>query len=212
MKARYETKVFINCPFDDEYRPIFDAIVFCAMECGFKPRCALEVMDSGEVRFEKIIEIIRDCKFGIHDLSRTESDEVNDLPRFNMPLELGLFLGAKRFGSGKQKQKNCLIFDRERYRYQKFISDIAGQDIRSHANNSDQAIRGIRDWFQPSMEQSPPPGGSYLVRRYRLFQKDLPGLCRDRHLVENETTFADTLYLIVYWLSLNPRSNSSSNP
>ncbi len=49
------------------------------------------------------------------------------LPRFNMPLELGIFLGAKRFGSQKQKQKNGLILDREKYRYQSFCSDIAGQ-------------------------------------------------------------------------------------
>jgi len=32
-----------------------------------------------------------------HDISRTELNE-HSLPRFNMPLELGLFLGASRFG------------------------------------------------------------------------------------------------------------------
>lgn len=42
-----------------------------------------------------------------------------------MPLELGLFLGAKRYGTGKQRTKLCLILDRERYRYQKYCSDIA---------------------------------------------------------------------------------------
>ena len=33
----------------------------------------------------------------IHDLSRVELGE-NELPRFNMPFELGMALGAKRFG------------------------------------------------------------------------------------------------------------------
>jgi len=48
-----------------------------------------------------------------------------------MPLELGIFLGAKRFGGPKQKRKNCLILDREKYRYQQYCSDIAGQDIKA---------------------------------------------------------------------------------
>lgn len=204
MSARYERNIFINCPFDDEFRPIFEAIVFCVMECGFEPRCALEVTDSGEVRFEKIIGIVRDCQFGIHDLSRTELDEEGNLPRFNMPLELGLFLGAKRFGSSKQQRKNSLILDRELYRYQKFISDIAGQDIRPHATDPDQAIREIRDWLRPNLKGAPPPGGAFLVKRYHRFRNDLPGFCRDLHLLERETTFADTLSLIIRWLSLNP--------
>jgi len=41
------------------------------------------------------VEIIRDSQFGIHDVSRVELDDANRLPRFNMPLELGLFLRAK---------------------------------------------------------------------------------------------------------------------
>lgn len=203
MSTRYEINVFINCPFDEDFRPLFDALVFCVEECGFKARCALEVTDSGDVRFEKIISIIKDCQFGIHDLSRTELDEANNLPRFNMPLELGLFLGAKRFGSGKQKQKNCLILDRERYRYQKFVSDIAGQDIRSHANDPDQAIREIRNWLQPSIEGTPMPAGSFLVKRDHFFQSERPDLCQDLQLVESETTFFDRLLLITRWRTLN---------
>ena len=56
-----------------------------------------------------------------------------------MPLELGLFLGAKRFGRGEQKSKTCLILDVERYRYQKFISDISGQDIAAHCGEVGKA-------------------------------------------------------------------------
>jgi hypothetical protein len=86
-------------------------------------RCALEIDDGSQVRIERILRIISECRFGIHDLSRTELDRRNRLPRFNMPLELGLFLGAKRFGNRAQREKVCLILDREPYRYQRFISD-----------------------------------------------------------------------------------------
>ena len=49
--------------------------------------------------------MIADCRYGIHDISRTELDRDSGLPRFNMPLELGIFLGAKRFGAEEQKRK-----------------------------------------------------------------------------------------------------------
>src|SRR5215212_5243999 len=125
---QYEHGVFVNCPFDDAYRPLFEAVVFALHDCGYVAHSALEVTDASQVRIDKIGVLIAGCRFGLHDISRTELDATTGLPRFNMPLELGLFLGAKRFGTGKQKRKNGLIMDVDRYRYQKFISDIAGQD------------------------------------------------------------------------------------
>jgi hypothetical protein len=152
--ASYEDSVFINCPFDPEYQAIFRAIVFTVHDCGFLARCALEVDDSGEVRIAKINRIIRECRHGIHDISRTELDRVENLPRFNMPLELGLFLGAREFGTGKQKQKRALILDVESYRFQKFCSDISGQDIKAHEGSADKAIRAIRNWLATTLDGS----------------------------------------------------------
>src|ERR1043165_1148256 len=128
---KFATGVFINCPFDAKYKPLFDCLIFTTIYCGYLARSALEIDDGSQVRIEKIFQIIQESQFGIHDLSRTELDKSSKLPRFNMPLELGVFLGAKRFGKGAQKRKYCLILDRSEYRYQKFISDISGQDIRN---------------------------------------------------------------------------------
>jgi hypothetical protein len=129
---KFSTGVFINCPFDTAYKRLFDCLVFTIIYCGYLARSALEIDDGSQVRIEKIFGIIEESQFGIHNLSRTELDDLSNLPRFNMPLELGIFLGAKRFGPGIQRKKYCLILDRSAYRYQKFISDIAGQDIRTH--------------------------------------------------------------------------------
>ena len=97
MPAAPSASVFINCPFDKQYQPIFDAIVFCVVACGFEPRCTLELTDAGEVRIENIYRLIAQCNDSVHDISRTEvGDQPYRLPRFNMPLELGIFLGAKR--------------------------------------------------------------------------------------------------------------------
>lgn len=119
-EATYETSIFFNCPFDQPYKPIFDALIFTAFDCGYVPRCALEIDDAGQVRIEKILALIRSCRLGVHDISRTELDSANQLPRFNIPFELGLFVGAARFGIRDQRGKVCLILDREWYRFQKY--------------------------------------------------------------------------------------------
>ena len=110
--SEYGVSVFINCPFDEAYQEFFDAMVFTVYSCNFLPRCAKEADDSSQPRYEKIVDIIKGCKYGIHEISRTEPNEVG-LPWFNMPLELGLFLGAKKYGGPKQRLKKCLILDRE---------------------------------------------------------------------------------------------------
>ncbi len=196
---RFETDVFVNCPFDQAYRAIFDAIVFTVADCGFRPRCALEIQDSGQVRLEKIIAIIRGCRLGIHDLSRTELDDEHRLPRFNMPFELGLFVAAQRFGSGKQKQKVSLTLDRDRYRFQKFLSDIAGQDIQDHQQSDDTVTRRVGDWLR-SQSDRPLPGGTEIVTRYRRFRSALPWLCQPLALSDSELVFPDYKYLIALWL------------
>jgi len=54
---RYGKNVFINCPFDDEYLPIFRAVVFTVAACGYRPRCTLEHEDASQVRITKIFRL-----------------------------------------------------------------------------------------------------------------------------------------------------------
>jgi hypothetical protein len=201
---RLEYGVFVNCPFDELYRPIFEAVVFAVHDCGYVARCSLEVTDASQVRIEKIAAIIDACKFGIHDISRTELDPVTLLPRFNMPLELGLFLGAKRFGSSRHRSKTCLILDVERYRYQKFMSDIAGQDIAAHRGDAAEAIRAVRDWLSAATSRAITiPAGSVIALRYRTFREELPAACQRLQLKVEELTFSDYVVQVEEWLKLN---------
>jgi hypothetical protein len=198
--------VFINCPFDDLYKPLFEAVVFAVHDCGYVARCSLEVTDASQVRIDKITAIIASCQFGIHDISRTELDVHTQLPRFNMPLELGLFLGAKRFGSTKHRAKTCLILDVERYRYQKFISDIAGQDIAIHGGDAAEAIKAVRNWLSASTPLSVKiPGGAIIARRYRTFCEELPTACERLQLNPEELTFNDYVLQVEEWLKVNAR-------
>jgi hypothetical protein len=193
--------VFINCPFDDDYRPVFDAIVFAVLFLGFRPRCAREADDSGEVRLVKIERLIEECQFGIHDISAVGLDPVHQLPRFNMPLELGIFFGCKRFGSPVQKNKISLILDRDPYRYQKFISDLAGHDIRAHGSDPLAAIVAVRDWLVTQTGR-PAPGGRKIAERYDRFCRDLPVSCENAGLETGSLTFADLTSLISQWMKI----------
>lgn len=103
-----ERDVFINCPFSIDYQGFFEAIVYAVVRSGFTPRCARENDDGGEVRIDKICRIIAESRYGIHDISKTEPDPGSGLPRFNMPLELGLFLGARKFGGKNTCRRRAL--------------------------------------------------------------------------------------------------------
>ena len=195
--------VFINCPFDTEYQPLFNALFFVVVDCGFRVRCALEVDDGSQVRIEKILRIIGESRYGIHDISRTELDVVTKLPRFNMPLELGMFLGAKRFGGSAQKRKACLIVDKERYRFQKFLSDIAGQDPKAHENDPERLICVVRNWLRSVSERSTLPGGKSIYKRYANFVLELPVLCAEIDIDPDDLTFADYANMVSVWLKEN---------
>jgi hypothetical protein len=202
VSFEYDKSVFINCPFDRDYKPLFEAIVFTIFDCGFRPRCALETEDGGQVRMEKIFGLIGESKLAIHDLCRVDLDSVTKLPRFNMPLELGIFLGARRFGQGRQKEKRCLIMDWERYRYRAFISDIAGQDIREHREDPMRVIQIVRDWLRSQSQSAKILGGAAIAERYEAFRAELPDLCREARLDAENLIWVEYTELIWGWLKL----------
>ncbi len=197
---KYRLQVFVNCPFDRAYRRLFYAIVFAVKDCGYTARSALEISDASELRLAKIFRIISECGLGIHDISRTELNRVSRLPRFNMPLELGMFLGAKEFGDSAQRAKKCLVLDRSPHRYEKFCSDIKGCDISSHRRNPEAAIRAVRDFLRDAQPSVSIPGGQMIQRRYVRFLKTLPLVCKELGLRANDLIFNDYTTLVGRWL------------
>jgi len=196
----YDENIFVNCPFDRNYSSIFNAIVFAICHCGFNVRCALEEPDSSENRLSRIMNIISECKYSVHDISRTEIDTNTQLPRFNMPLELGIFLGAKKFGNRLHKTKNCLILDTRAYRYRQSVSDIAGLDIDYHNNSSKKAIISVRNWLASASGYRRLQSGSFIYRDYLDFKKELPSLCNQCNLNRTELIFPDYNYLANEWI------------
>jgi hypothetical protein len=172
-KVQYEDLIFMNCTFDTSYYPLLRDIIFAVYRCCFTPTSELGTDNSLQNRLAKIQNCILSAKYGIHDISRTGLN-AKQLPRFNMPFELGLFFGAKEFGSGKQKDKNAIIFDRSKYRYQSFISDLNGIDIKAHVNDPCTVIKYIRDWLHVSSKRKNLPGETVLIQEYKKFKKTVP--------------------------------------
>ena len=195
--------VFINCPFDSDYAPTFRALIFTIFACGFRPRSARELDDAGQTRIDKLYNLIDECRYGIHDLSRTELDEANHLPRFNMPLELGIFLGAKRYGGKAQKLKRALILDLEQYRYQRFISDLAGMDIHEHGGDPVRAVREARNWLA-NVSRRVLPSADRVTRTYEAFVDDLPALAAELEFDPDKIPYVDFERIVVSWLVRAP--------
>lgn len=118
-----------------------------------------------------------------------------------MPLELGLFLGARLYGGREQKGKRCIVLDRERYRYQRYISDIAGQDIHSHDGSEQRLIEELAAWLRDQSRDRSVPGGRAIITEYETFKAELPAICSARDLEVDELTFGDFNAVVVEYLT-----------
>ncbi|MEO1259761.1 MAG: hypothetical protein AAFZ15_13295 [Bacteroidota bacterium] len=149
--SSFHKNVFINCPFDNDYFPLLKSVLFTVLFLEFEPKIA-ETSDSGASRLSKIKHLIRASKFSVHDLSRVQVSE-EGLPRFNMPFECGIDLGARLLEMPGMGDKKCLILETEKFRYQRFISDISGNDIRAHHDDPKLAMKNVRDWLNINVRQ-----------------------------------------------------------
>jgi hypothetical protein len=131
-------------------------------------------------------------------------DRRTRLPRFNMPFELGVFLAAKSFGSGRQRRKAALVLDRSGYRYRAALSDISGQDIAYHKGDARRAISEVRNWLNSHhIGPSSLPGGDHISRRYSKFCRQLPAASKKLKLNAEQLTYADICRAIEAWLKDN---------
>lgn len=183
ISPTFDTGVFINCPFDSGYLPLLRAMLFTLVKCGLTPRIATERADSGEVRYRKIVELEKACKFSIHDLSRVDRGGKRGLARYNMPFELGIDLGLRESGVTPWRGKRCLILEKDSYRYQKALSDLAGHDIKAHGDEPERLIRQVRDWLVENGHAGL-PYGTPLWKDFNLFYAALDEELRGRGLTD----------------------------
>lgn len=145
--------VFINCPFDAEYAPLFDAIIFSAVCCGFIPRSALESGTVAEPRVARIARALLGSRYSIHDLSRCTGEGIENFARFNMPLELGMAM-ARRLIDPKSEH-DWLVLVPHGHSYARFVSDLAAYDPVAHNESAEGVVVAVMSWLATRPEAVP---------------------------------------------------------
>lgn len=168
----FEKNVFINCPFDPEYYPLLRPLLFTVIHLNFNPKIALESSDSYEQRLDKICGLIRDSRYSIHDLSRLKAKAKGEFYRLNMPFELGVDYGSRRFASNRLRGKKCLILEKSPYDYRGALSDISGVDIKHHANEARKMVEEVRNWFVETVGLEDVPGPTGIWNKFNDFASD----------------------------------------
>jgi hypothetical protein len=162
----FEKSVFLNCPFDETFAPILQAISFCIIDMGLYVRLAPENADNSAGRLERIVDIVQNSRYAIHDLSRCKSTTAGEYARLNMPFELGIDYGCQRFGNSS---KSVLVLEETRFDYQKSLSDIAGWDIEFHNGDHRRAVSRVRNWLV-KQANADHIGASLVLKHYADFQ------------------------------------------
>jgi hypothetical protein len=196
--GQYDYNVFINCPFDNKYKPLFYAMVFTIHHAGFIARCALEA-STQNYRFPRILDIIGECRYGIHDVSRSVSGQE---PRNNMPLELGVFIGCQYFGKPYDLEKEYLVLDTKAHEYKKYLTDLGGEDPSAHGDTVEGIINCVRDWLSVRIpvEEEPLPGADYVRTLYQIFLDRKEEFCDRYKLRFEKLTFPEYVKVMTAFL------------
>jgi hypothetical protein len=162
--------VFLNIPYDNHFHHLCLAYICGIASFGLVPRATLEI--PGIRRLDRIVELIESCAFSIHDLSRIERLPPQRLPRFNMPFELGLAVTWQKL---RPRQHLWYVFEAERYRTDRTLSDIAGTDVYIHRGTIDGVLRQVSNAFVREHRQ---PTFDQMMRVYRMTRRALPAILR----------------------------------
>lgn len=161
--------VFLNIPYDRNFESLFLAYTAGLVSFGLIPRPSLAV-ENGKGRLHKILTLIEECPYSVHDLSRIQLSKASRLPRFNMPLELGIALHR----SYKEPTKhNVLIFEEKAYRLQQSTSDLNAYDAHIHQGSETTLLKRIRDAFQRESQKRTIPE---MLRLLEELKQRLPAL------------------------------------
>lgn len=131
---------FVNVPYDPDYEKLFIALVAGLSGFGLIPHATLEIPGS-ERRLNRIVHLLRRCRYSFHDLSRVELDATPPAtPRFNMPFELGLSV-ALRLVLGRRHE--WFVLEARAHRLSKSLSDLGGTDELLHGGTPRGVLRAL---------------------------------------------------------------------
>lgn len=161
--------VFLNVPYDNAFEDLYLAYIVGLTQLGLRIHVALAVPNQG--RLATIIKLIEKSEFSIHDLSRVEVS--SGVPRFNMPVELGLALYRAHATRGKHR---VFIFESKTHRAQRSTSDVNGIDPQIHKGSPKGLMGALRNIFRQPGDVTTVPE---RLASYRAVKRKLPELRRN---------------------------------
>lgn len=195
--------VFINCPFDNEFYPLLKGIFFVLLYLDFNPKIA-ETSDSGQIRLLKIKDLMTLSPLSVHDLSRIDPLATDAAARLNMAFEMGIDFGLKYSGIQEFQSKRFLILEKDDHRYKTFLSDISGNDIKSHKNDPELIIKSIRDWIKSQGQGTAVPRHKLIFSAYNEFSVFYNQLISAEGYDPREITaltFSDVIDIMAEWIA-----------
>lgn len=183
--------VFLNIPYDEEFRSLYIAYIVGLYQLGFTPHLASEI-PGGARRLDRVLALIQSCRYSIHDLSRVEvSAGPSAAPRFNMPLELGMTITWKILNPDLHTWFVC---ESEPHRLQRSASDLNGSDPNIHFGTAEGVLSELRSAFW--RDGAPPV--PQMMDVYRFVEGSL-----DSILSKNGTSnlFSPAVFKELCWLS-----------
>jgi hypothetical protein len=164
--------VFLNIPYDPAFEKLFLAYVAGVSAFGFTPRATLEI-PFGERRLDRILSLIRQSRYSVHDLSRVQLDRnAPRTPRFNMPFELGVTVALARF---VHSDHSWIVCESMPHRIKKSLSDLDGTDPYIHGGTVAGVFRELGNAFVGSARQ---PTVAEMARIYRSLRARLPAILK----------------------------------
>lgn len=198
--------IFINCPFDADYRPLLNVLLFSIRFYNLKPLISSLDSNTTQNRLSKIERMVNSSQYSIHDLSRMKSTEVGEYYRMNMPFELGMDYGM----CGKQKR--FLIFESEPHSIAPALSDINGWDISYHESDAQKLLEQFRKWIvvnDPNLDEKMKGTSSEdLWFFYNDFQITLDKFKEEYHFKDSEISIKEYLEQIDKYFSHKKKTSA----
>jgi hypothetical protein len=164
--------VFLNVPFDEQYGDLFVALIAGLVCLGRKPRCVLEIESSGRSRLERIFGLLAGCGASIHEMSRVQLSGPLNVPRFNMPFELGIAYALSR-----RRQHAFFLFEEVAHRIEHSLNDLNGHEPLIHGGSPAGVLGCVLDCFETPRR---PPSLKDLLSVYEELAEVVYGLQQDR--------------------------------
>lgn len=164
--------VFLNIPYDEPFENLLLAYIAGVSAFGFTPRATLEI-PFGQRRLDRILALIQQSQYSIHDLSRVQLDRKPPrTPRFNMAFELGLTVALERTA---HPEHSWIVCESVRHRVSKSLSDLNGTDVYVHDGTVSGVFRELGNAFVGTRRQ---PTVREMSQIYRVLRSQVASVLK----------------------------------